>query len=375
MAMHKNLYFILFLIGILNSTHAQEQKITTKYANHFSVDYKTDGVKILNIKNPWPNSNESFQYALVPKNKKELLEQYQDYSCIQVPIQRMVLSSTTHIPSVVDLDEVESIVGFAGTDLISSKEVRNAVDHGHIKELGLNEKINIETAIALHPEVIIGFSINSSNKSYEELEAFGIPIVLNADWLEQTPLAKAEWVKFFGLFYNKEAQANTIFNQIEADYLEAKRLAAKANKQPTLISGSLYKDVWYAPGKDSWAANFFKDANADYLFSDMGSSGSLSLSIEEAIVKGSAASFWIAPAQFTSYQEMLDSNTHYGVFESFKNKKVFTYALTKGETGGMLYFELATHRPDLVLKDLISILHPQLLKNYQPTFFKPLVHE
>jgi iron complex transport system substrate-binding protein len=371
---HK-IYTILFFAFSLTASMAQDHQLNIYYAEHFKVIEKEDGVKILSVINPWPNSNTSYEFALIPKDNKELKANYRDYKCIFTPVERMVLSSTTHIPSVVDLDKVESIVGFTGTDLISSKEVRQAVDKGQIKELGLNEKINIETAIALHPEVIIGFSINSSNKAYEELEAFGIPIVLNADWLEQSPLAKAEWVKFFGLFFNKEAQANTIFNQIEANYLEAKKLAAKAKEQPTLISGSLYKDVWYAPGKDSWAARFFKDANANYLFSDMGTSGSLSLSIEEAIVKGSTASFWIAPAQFTSYQEMLDSNTHYGVFESFKNNKVFTYALSKGETGGMLYFELAAHRPDLVLKDLISILHPQLLKNYQPTFFKPLLHE
>ncbi len=371
---HK-IYTILLFTFALSATMAQDQEFKIYYAEHFKVVEKQDGVKILTVINPWPNSKISYEFALIPKDNKELKANYRDYQCIFTPVERIVLSSTTHIPSVVDLDEIESIVGFSGTDLISSKEVREAIDKGFIKELGGNEKINIETAIALDPQVIIGFSINSSNKAYDELEAFGIPIVLNADWLEQSPLAKAEWIKFFGLFFNKEAKAHHIFNQIEGDYLEAKRLAAKANKQPSLISGSLYKDVWYAPGKDSWAASFFKDANANYLFSDMGSSGSISLSIEEAIVKGSTASFWIAPAQFISYQEMLDSNTHYGVFESFKNKQVFTYALTKGETGGMLYFELAAHRPDLVLKDLIFILHPQLLKNYQPTFFKPLIHE
>jgi len=242
---HK-IYTILFFAFSLSATMAQDQQLKLYYAEHFKVNEKEDGVKILTVINPWPNSNISYEFALIPKDNEELKANYRDYQCIFTPVERIVLSSTTHIPSVVDLDEVESIVGFAGTDLISSKEVREAIDIGQIKELGLNEKINIETAIALHPEVIIGFSINSSNKAYDELEAFGIPIVLNADWLEQSPLAKAEWVKFFGLFFNKEAQAQHIFNQIEADYLEAKKLAAKANKQPTLISGSLYKDVWYA---------------------------------------------------------------------------------------------------------------------------------
>lgn len=359
----------------MSSSSAQENIFEIKYAKHFSVKQLQDGVKILSIEGAWPNSKKVFEYALIPKKNKALLAKYKEYSCIQVPVERMVLTSTTHIPALVDLNEIESIVGFTGLDLISSKEVRSAIDKKQISELGVNEKINIETSIALNPEVVIGFSISDSNRAYDELRQFGIPIVYNADWVEQSPLAKAEWIKFFGLFFNKEEDAILKFNIIEKHYNEAKELAENSVNTPTVISGSLYKDVWYAPGKDSWAATFLKDANANYLFSDLGSTGSLSLSIEEAILKGSSAEYWIAPAQFTSYESMRTTNSHYEVFNSFKNKKIHTYALTKGETGGMLYFELASHRPDLVLKDLISILHPQLLKDYTPTFFKPLINE
>lgn len=366
---------ICILLSALSNINAQGQPTKLKYAKHFEVSNQADGVKILSIKGAWPNSKEVFQYALIPKGHKELEENYKNYNCIQIPVKRMVLTSTTHIPAMVDLDEVSSIVGFTGLDLISSKEVRTLIDQGHLKELGINEKVNIESTIALNPEVFIGFSINGSNRAYEELQQFGIPIVYNADWIEQTPLAKAEWIKFFGLFFNKEELSNELFNQIESQYLSAKILAEKAIKIPTVISGSLYKDVWYAPGKDSWAATFLKDANADYLFSEMGSTGSLALSLEEALLKGTSAEFWIAPAQFTSYESMTQTNMHYNAFNAFKKQNVYTYALSQGEGGGMLYFELAPHRPDLVLKDLISILHPELLKDYQPTFFKPLLHE
>jgi len=371
----RHLYLFIGLWAIQLSYSMAQEPIEIKYASHFEVNYHSDGVKTLMIKNPWPNSDEVYNYALIPKElfeSKKIRSNYKDFECIEVPVKRIVLSSTTHIPSLVDLDEVESIVGFTGTQYISSKEVRTAVNNGMIQELGVNEKVNIESTIALQPDLFIGFSINGPTRAYEELKRFGIPIVYNADWIEQTPLAKAEWLKFFSLFFNKEKEAKALFEKIEEAYLAAKQLAKSAIKQPTVISGSLYKDVWYAPGKDSWAASFIKDANANYLFSDWGGIGSSSLSIEEAVLKGVDAQFWIAPSQYTSYQQMKEDNHHYKVFTAFKNQKIYTYALSTGEGNGLLYYELGPHRPDLILKDLIAIFHPELLKQYRPTFFKPL---
>jgi len=151
-----------------------------------------------------------------------------------------------------------------------------------------------------------------------------------------------------------------------------KSLATKAIQKPTVLSGALYKDVWYLPGGNSWAAQFLEDANVDYLWKESKETGSLSLSIESVLAKAQNTDFWISPSQFTSYEEMEKAGRHYSRFNAFQNKRLFTFAKTKGDTGGLLYYELAPNRPDLVLKDLVHIFHPDLLPDHEPFFFKPL---
>ncbi|MGI9546565.1 MAG: ABC transporter substrate-binding protein, partial [Flavobacteriaceae bacterium] len=149
-------------------------------------------------------------------------------------------------------------------------------------------------------------------------------------------------------------------------------LAQSSRQMPTVLSGALYKDVWYLPAGESWAAKFIEDANADYLWKDTEGTGSLNMSLESVLNKGDRADYWISPSQFTSYREMLEANMHYQNFKPFKEKKVFTFAATRGSTGGLLYYELAPSRPDIVLSDLIYIFHPDLIPDYEPYFFKPL---
>ncbi|MBT8280879.1 MAG: ABC transporter substrate-binding protein, partial [Muriicola sp.] len=194
----------------------------------------------------------------------------------------------------------------------------------------------------------------------------------NGDWTEQTPLGKAEWIKFFAPFFQLEEKANSIFDSIAESYAEARELASKAQFTPSVMSGALYKDVWYAPGGESWAAQFIRDANATYLWNETEEVGSLSLSLESVIAKASDADYWISPSQFTSYAEIENANRHYRQFSPFKKQKVFTYALSKGETGGLTFFELGPNRPDLILKDLIHIFHPEVLPKHTLYFFKPL---
>jgi iron complex transport system substrate-binding protein len=134
----------------------------------------------------------------------------------------------------------------------------------------------------------------------------------------------------------------------------------------------MHKDIWYLPNGTSPEAQILKDANVNYLWSETSGAGSLALSFETVYEKAKNADLWLSPSYFPSFDALEKANEHYTKFEAFKNKAVFTFANTTGETGGVLYYELGTARPDLVLKDIIKICHPELLKNYQPYFFKPL---
>ncbi|MDF4221992.1 ABC transporter substrate-binding protein [Maribacter sp. M208] len=350
-------------------------RTSIQYANGFEIQNQSNGITIIKVLKPWANAETTYTYALVPKAIQATitLNKNEYDAIISTPVEHIVVTSTTHIPALEELGVLNQLIGFPDTKYISSTATRKLIDAGKIKELGVNESLNTEAVLALQPDLIFGFAINGGNSTYETIQRANIPVVYNGDWVEETPLGKAEWIKFFAPFFNKTQEADAIFNDIETSYLEAKKLAAGAKNKPTVVSGAMYNDVWYLPGGKSWAANFLKDANAQYLWNSTDENGSLSLSWESVLDVGQHAEYWIGPAQFSTYKEMEVSSQHYSQFDAFKNKKVFTTGNTKGETGGTLYYELGPQRPDLVLKDLIHILHPGFLPNYIPYFFKPLL--
>ncbi|MEZ4808859.1 MAG: ABC transporter substrate-binding protein [Allomuricauda sp.] len=344
-----------------------------QYAKGFTIQKHND-FTVIEVTSAWPGSETHFKYALVPKEKLAVitLPNHTYDAIVAVPVEKLVVTSTTHIPSLEALGVLEAVVGFPGTDFISSPEARKLVDKGQIKELGANENINTEIVLELNPDLVMGFGINDTNKAYETLKQSGIPVVYNGDWVEQTPLGKAEWIKFFAPFFQKEAEAEHIFSDIEQSYQEAKKVAKKSMERPTVITGGLYKDVWYVAGGKSWVAQFLEDANADYIWADTDNNGSIGLSLEAVLEKGQHAEYWLNPSMHTSYQELENANVHHRQFEAFAQRKIYSNAIKKGAKGGLLFYELAPQRPDLVLKDLISILHPGLLPGYEPHFLMPL---
>ncbi len=344
-----------------------------KHATGFEIaDFNSH--KILSIISPWPKADKTYKYALIQKNmlSEITLDKDEFDGVITIPIEKIVVTSTTHIPALELLGIEETLIGFPGTDYVSSEKTRSRIDRGNIRELGKNEDINTEVLLKLKPDVVIGYGVSSSNKTLETIQKSGIPVIYNGDWVESSPLAKAEWIKFFGALYNKEKEADSIFNQIESDYLSAKTLASNIINKPKVLCGAMYKDVWYLPNGTSPEAQILKDANVNYLWSETSDKGSLALSFESVYTKAKDADFWLSPSYYSSLKTLAKANEHYTKFEAFKNKAIYTFANTTGETGGVLYYELGTARPDLVLKDIIKICHPELLKDYQPYFFKPL---
>ena len=341
-----------------------------KYATGFTITQR-ENHSVISITASSSSSKKELTYALAGKDI--VVENPEGYhAIIRTPLEKIVVTSTTHIPSLEALGVENSLVGFPNLNYISSKKTRSNISKGNIKELGSNQDINTEVLLELSPDAVVGFTLDGSNKSLKTIEKTGIPLLINADWRETHPLGKAEWIKFFGALYNKTKQADSIFNTIETSYNEAKKLVQNIKSKPTVLSGAMYKDIWYLPKGDSWAARFIEDANGEYLWRDSKGTGSIALNIESVLEKGQNADFWIAPGQFTSREQLLEFNKVYNAFDAYKNNKMYTFTNKKGATGGVLYYELAPNRPDLVLKDMIHILHPSVLKEYQPYFFEIL---
>ena len=134
----------------------------------------------------------------------------------------------------------------------------------------------------------------------------------------------------------------------------------------------MYEDKWYLPQGTSWGSQLLSQANGNYLWANTNGTGSLSLSLETVLEKAKNADFWITSGQFSTLKAMSDTNSHYAQFKAFQTKNVYSFTQKKGKTGGILYYELAPNRPDIVLKDIVKILHPELLIGYEPFFFKKL---
>jgi len=345
-------------------------KNEVRYAKGFSIQ-NYDGYSVVIVKNPWPKATKTYTYIL--KEKKGIVpDSLKQNLIIPVPIKTIVVTSTTHIPSLELLDEVNTLIGFPHCDYISSEKVRARIDTGNIKELGNNQDLNTEVLLDLQPNVIIGYGIDNKNPTLDNLQKSGLKVMLNGDWNEENALGKAEWIKFFGALYCKQKQATALFTKIEKDFLKTIRIAKMAKTTPSILAGDMFEDRWYLPRGTSWGSLLLKQAIGNYLWQETSGTGSLSLSFETVFEKAKSADVWITSGQFSSLKEMTNSIPHYAEFNAFKNKNVYSFSGKKGKTGGILYYELAHNRPDLVLKDLVKILHPELLPSYKPFFFEKL---
>ena len=373
-----SIFVLFFLISFTSCKQSQySSTILTpqsdnqiQYAKGLSI-YKYQGFSVVKITNPWPNATKVYNYILKEKNGI-IPDSLKKIPTITVPLQSIVVTSTTHIPSLEMLGEENTLVGFPETNYISSEKVRARISAGKVRELGPNQNLNTEVIIDLQPDLIVGFGIDNNNPTLDNLQKNGLKIMFNGDWNEQSPLGKAEWIKFFGALYCKEDKANQLFSNIEKEYKATLALAQKTATKPTALAGAIFENHWYLPHGNSWGSLFIKDAGGNYLWSNSIGTGSLSLPFETVLEKAENADFWIGPAQFTSLKEMTADNPHYNQFAAFKNKKVYSFSTKKGKTGGLIFYELAPNRPDLVLKDLLKIFHPEVLPDYQLFFFEKL---
>jgi iron complex transport system substrate-binding protein len=367
------LLFVIF-IGCKKVNSGKSQKKFNaenqiEYAKGFSIN-EYAGFTILKVSNPWPNANKTYTYVMRKKRFK-IPDSLAQNIIIDIPIKSIVVTSTTHLPSLEMLGVEKTLVGFPNLDYISSEKIRARIDAKKITELGNNQDLNIEKTIELSPAVFIGYGIDNSNKTLDNLAKSGQKILINGDWNEETPLGKAEWIKFFGVLYGKEKLAKSIFDKIATDYKNTVAIAKKATLQPTVLSGAMFQDVWYLPKGNSWGSIILADANANYLWKDVVGTGSLNLNFETVFERAQNADFWIQ-GQFSSTTEIEKANKHYKKFKAFQSKNVYSFASKKGKTGGVLFYELAPNRPDLLLKDMVKILHPELLVGYKPFFVEKL---
>ena len=350
------------------NTYSSHPKISQ--AVGFSVS-EYENYKTLEIREPFKGASKGLTLILLdrgktpPPNPKNL-------PVVQIPVKRLVCTSTSHLPFLDMLNVADRLVGFPSLKWVSSPKIRAKAARGEIVDLGVDSNINTELLLDLAPELVMVYAIAGEQSNYHTLQSVGIPAIPIAEYLEETPLGRAEWIKFIALFFQREQQADSIFSAIERNYLDIREKVANQTLYPKVLSGANYKDTWYVPGGHSWMAKFFKDAGGDYLWKDNTETGSIPLSFESVYEKAAEADYWIGVTGFEGLEQLEENDPRYMNFLAFQKKKVYNNNARLNDEGGNDYFETGVARPDLVLNDLVKILHPQLLPAHSLYFHQQL---
>lgn len=349
---------------------AEESKTKLTYAEGFKVTYQNN-TKLVEVTYPFQGATSGYKYLLVPKGDP-VPEHDVDVRVIRIPLNSIVCTSTTHIPLLDYLDESDKLVGFPSMDYISSKKTRAFIDAGKVQELGVDKGLNLERLAMLKPDMVMGYTMSSDYGQFKKIEELGVPAVMNAEYLEKHPLGRAEWIKFMALFFNKEREADSVFQVIEKNYLNVRQQVDTVATKPTVLSGIVYGDTWFLPGGQNYASKLLKDAGCQYLWGDDSSNGYLELSFESVYEKANQGDLWIGVGSFGSLKEIEAADHRYKNFKAFEQKQVYTFDARKGAKGGSEFLELGYLRPDMILKDLVKIAHPELLPDYELFFHKRL---
>jgi len=351
-----------------NNEHNYFSKI--KYAKGFDIKTNTKGYKELTVLNPWHKGEILQKLYLVQRNSN--ITTPTDGTRIEVPIRSIASLSNTQIGILKSLDEDNKIIAVSVTDNIYDKKLVLRISKGEIIGLGHAANLNFEKIIDLSPELTMLTAYINKSPVQKKLEQAGLSIVYNIEWMESTPLARAEWCKYIACFFNKEKEADKIFNTIEKKYIDAKNLLLTTTTKPSIIAGSQFKGIWYTPNKNSYMARLLEDAGGDYPWVSKETKGSIPLNFETVYDKQENADIWINPGEFTSLKQMLNSDKRYSLFKAFEKKQIFSKTKRINHKGANDYWESGVMKPDIILKDFIKIIHPEKLAEYELYYYKKL---
>ncbi len=377
----KNIFFIIIILNsILNISCNRNKDIsdlnklfdTTSdstiissiiYATGFDI-YEIDNIKKLVIYNPQNNAEILITYYIIDSTFLKTYEVSKEV--IEAPLDSVAVFSATQLNAFSKLGIINKVIAISESEYIQNKDIKLMHANEQIVDLANNGNFYLEKTLELNPKIIFYSPYNLAQK--HPLAATSITMIPFFDFMEKNPLGRAEWIKFTAMFFNKEAEADSIFNVIVSEYNYYKNLALEADERPTVFSDKYYSGQWFMSGGKSYIAQLFEDAGANYLWKDNQSSGSINLDFEVVFNKAHNADFWrivgTYPDGFT-YEKLGNENNLYKNFEAFKNRKVILC-----DSKQSTYFETGTLEPHLLLADLIQAFHPNLLDNYQSKYYK-----
>ena len=359
--MRINLLYIVLLFFVLHSCNGGNNQLLTsepapgcEYASFFGIKEDIDGVKILI--NPFGRDaiDSTSGWLVLPADRE---------------YKRIVCMSTSHISYIEALGEAGRIIGVSGAQYVSSEVIKKGLIEGSISDIGFEGSLNYELLMSLQPDLVLTYGIEGENNQYiEKIKQFNIPVIALGDYLENHPLGKLEYLKLFGQLLNKRDLADSIYDSTKLKYLELRELTKNSKKRNILINAP-WKEVWYSPGKSSYMNIIIEDAGGSVLGSTEKSAYTKAFSIEEVFILSSDADIWLNPNSISTMSELKSSNPLFTKIKPVVNYKVYNNTKLSTPGGGSQFWEKGVIEPDIILMDLIKIIHPDLIQNHNLKYY------
>lgn len=339
-----------------------------RYAQGFKIDYYEEYTRVI-INNPWQENREIYRaYYLVKTDSIEIPE---EGIKVKVPLTSISVNTFSYFEFLSLLGELDKVTGVTDGSRIYNPEILNKISEGQIIDLGDPFNPNIEKTIALSPQAVINSAYAQLDNYSLRLTQAGFPIIYSLEWMENNPLARAEWIKMIAAFFEKGALADTLFNNIEERYLAVREIAYEPDTRKKVMTGDIFQGTWYVPGGDSFNAALFRDAGLKYIYENNNMSGSIGLDIESILTQFGESDIWFG-CEADRYSDLAAKDSKYMLLKPYKEKQIFNNHNRTTKTGGNDYFESSIAHPDLILSDIVKAAYPEKLHNYSFTYIRPL---
>lgn len=341
-----------------------------RYATNLKIVRFSD-YTVATVRNPWDTLKTLHTYVLVDK-QKPVPEHLPEGTVVRVPVEKALVYSVVHGGLLDELGAIGSIAGVCNMEYFKMPKIQKLHDEGKIMDCGNGMNPDIEKVIALSPDAIM-LSPFENNGGYGRIGKLDIPIIECADYMETSPLGRAEWMLFYGMLAGREKQADSLFASVEKAYMSVRDAVKNVKNKPTVLNDLRYGSVWYIPGGNSTTGKLYADAGADYIFSDLKNSGSVPMSFEAVFDAARDADYWFVKYNQKTdktYKELKTDYAPYARFKAFKEKHIYGC-----NTNRIPYYEELTFHPEKLLKDIAKIIHPELLEGYVPEYFSNLADE
>ena len=343
-------------------------RTAVEHATNFAIRDEP-GYSVLTVKQPSPGAAPQSYVLLRCGATPPLPADLAGAPRIAVPIRSLYSASTTRLPLLVDLDRVDVLTGVASAAFVSSPPVRARIAGGAVAEYAPNDQIDVEKVVAAHPDVLM--TGGTDDPAYGPLRAAGIAVVANAEYLEPTPLGRAEWIKVMAALTGDELRASAVFDQVAAAYTDTVEKAAGAART-SVVAGSPYQGVWSVPAGGSYVGRLIGDAGGSSPWDAEPGTGSISLDLEAVLARAGTAPVWLTTQDWRSRADAVAADPRYGELAAMRSGRVWSANKAIGPGGGNDFYERGVTRPDLVLGDLVALLHPELEPGHAFTSYTEL---